>query len=208
MLELFVHASWLIKVVLVVLGVLSVFSWCIIVYKVLHLQMASQESATLLATLRACESDGDLAALFKAAEALHISPLAAMATAAASGMKRRSREDLGRVLKSCQAQETAKLESYLTFLATTGATAPFIGLLGTVWGIMDAFKGIGAAGSASLAVVAPAIAEALVTTAAGLAAAIPAVMAYNFLLNWIGQMTNTVDDFSEAFQHALSRKAA
>ena len=208
MLELFVHASWLIKVVLVILGVLSVFSWCIIVYKVLHLQMASQESATLLTTFRACESDGDLAALFKAAEALHISPLAAMATTAASGMKRRSREDLARMLKSCQAQETEKLESYLTFLATTGATAPFIGLLGTVWGIMDAFKGIGAAGSASLAVVAPAIAEALVTTAAGLAAAIPAVMAYNFFLNWIGKTTNTVDDFSEAFQHALSRKAA
>lgn len=208
MLELFVHASWLIKAVLVILGALSVFSWCVIVYKALQLQMASQESATLLVSLHACESDGDLTPLFKAAGAQRISPLAAMATTAASGLKRRSREELGRVLKSCQVQETEKLESYLTFLATTGATAPFIGLLGTVWGIMDAFKGIGAAGSASLAVVAPAIAEALVATAAGLAAAIPAVMAYNFFLNWIGKMVNMVEDFSDALEHALSRKAA
>lgn len=85
------------------------------------------------------------------------------------------------------------LEAYLPFLATTGTSAPFIGLLGTVWGIMDAFRGIGASGSASLAVVSPAIAEALIATAAGLMAAIPAVMAYNAFLHWSGRLAVQLD---------------
>ena len=207
MLELFLHASALIKAVLVILSGLSVTSWGIILYKCLHLQMASRESSQIMKTLHSCDSGDDLSAVLKTAGPLELSPLSAMAKAVI-GTKHRSREDVHRILKSCQAEETEKLGSYLIFLATTGSSAPFIGLLGTVWGIMDAFKGIGAAGSASLAVVAPAIAEALVTTAAGLAAAIPSVMAYNFFLNWIGKFTNTVEAFSDTVQSLLARKAA
>ena len=88
-------------------------------------------------------------------------------------------------------------EKYLNFLATTGSTTPFIGLFGTVWGIMNAFRGIGLSGAASLAVVAPGIAEALIATAAGLLAAIPAVIAYNYYLSMAKRMIIEMEDFSE-----------
>ncbi len=102
-----------------------------------------------------------------------------------------------RLLRRYETLESVKLEKYLNFLATTGSTAPFIGLFGTVWGIMNAFHGIGAAGSASLAVVAPGIAEALIATAVGLAAAIPAVIAYNYYLSMSRKMIIEMEDFSE-----------
>ena len=91
------------------------------------------------------------------------------------------------------------IEKNFTFLATVGATAPFIGLFGTVWGIIIAFQGIGETGSTDLAVVAPGIAEALVATAAGLFAAIPAVYFYNYLTQRIGSMSSALDDFSLEF---------
>ncbi len=94
---------------------------------------------------------------------------------------------------------------YLTFLATTGSTAPFIGLFGTVWGIMDAFHGIGQTGSASLAVVAPGISEALIATAIGLAAAIPAVMGYNHFLNKVNVLIGEMDNFSQEFLNIVER---
>jgi len=100
-----------------------------------------------------------------------------------------------------------KLEKYLNFLATTGSTAPFIGLFGTVWGIMNAFHGIGSAGSASLAVVAPGIAEALIATAVGLAAAIPAVIAYNYYLSMSRKMIIEMEDFSEDLLELFTRTA-
>ncbi len=206
MLELFVHSSPLIKSVLIILTALSVVSWGIILYKYLHLQFAAKESGKLAKKLDSCESVDDLGGLFKAAGSMQISPAAALARAVSG--KHRSREETQRILKNAQAEETERLESYLIYLATVGSTAPFIGLLGTVWGIMDAFKGIGVAGTASLAVVAPAISEALVTTAAGLAAAIPSVMAYNFFLNWIRKQANGLEAFSENLQSLLARKSA
>ncbi|RMD58035.1 MAG: hypothetical protein D6828_03105, partial [Nitrospirae bacterium] len=93
--------------------------------------------------------------------------------------------------------ETENIEKYLNFLATTGATAPFIGLFGTVWGIMDSFRHIGKIGSASLSTVAPSIAEALIATAAGLAAAIPAVIAYNYFAGRVRRFITNMEDFSE-----------
>ncbi len=95
------------------------------------------------------------------------------------------------------ALESAKLEKYLNFLATTGSTTPFIGLFGTVWGIMNSFRNIGSAGAASLAVVAPGIAESLIATAVGLVAAIPAVIAYNYYLSMARRMIIEMEDFSE-----------
>ena len=106
--------------------------------------------------------------------------------------------------RACDA-ETTKLESSLGFLATTGSACPFIGLFGTVWGIMNAFKGIGVKGSATLAVVAPGISEALIATAAGLAAAIPAVIFYNYFTNKIRIMTVESDSFSSEFLNIVER---
>jgi len=106
--------------------------------------------------------------------------------------------------KSCS-YETTKLESALGFLATTGSASPFIGLFGTVWGIMNAFRGIGAKGSATLAVVAPGISEALIATAAGLAAAIPAVIFYNYYIREIRTITLEMDNFASEFLNIIER---
>ena len=99
-------------------------------------------------------------------------------------------------MQATAADEVRKLESYMPWLATTGSVTPFIGLFGTVWGVMDAFSGLGTAGAASLRVVAPGIAEALITTAAGLFTAIPAVIAYNHFVHSIREMAARMDNFS------------
>ncbi|MBN1545160.1 MAG: MotA/TolQ/ExbB proton channel family protein [Syntrophaceae bacterium] len=106
--------------------------------------------------------------------------------------------------RTCSA-EASKLEKALGFLATTGNTCPFIGLFGTVWGIMDTFKGIGARGSATLAVVAPGISEALIATAAGLAAAIPAVIFYNYFLQRVRGINLETDNFASDFLNLIDR---
>jgi len=108
-------------------------------------------------------------------------------------------ESLDRTLRKVSTLEIAKLSKSVGFLATTAATTPFIGLFGTVWGIMNAFQGIGEAGSTSLAVVAPGISEALVTTAIGLAAAIPALLGYNFLQSKLQVLVTEIDNFSGDF---------
>jgi biopolymer transport protein TolQ len=119
-------------------------------------------------------------------------------------------DNISRALRRATTSEITRLEKYLTFLATTGSTAPFIGLFGTVWGIMTAFKGIGETGSASLAVVAPGIAEALIATAVGLVAAIPAVMGYNHFQHKIKVLISEMDSFSTEYlnivQRSISRK--
>ena len=97
---------------------------------------------------------------------------------------------------ACAAEEVRKAETYMSWLATTGSVTPFIGLFGTVWGVMDAFTGLGAAGSASLRAVAPGIAEALITTAAGLFTAVPAVIAYNHFLHNIRDLGSRMDGFA------------
>ena len=96
----------------------------------------------------------------------------------------------------CIRDRVRKVESYMPWLATTGSVTPFIGLFGTVWGVMDAFTGLGAAGSASLRAVAPGIAEALITTAAGLFTAVPAVIAYNHFLHNIRDLSARMDSFA------------
>ncbi|MDY6844840.1 MAG: MotA/TolQ/ExbB proton channel family protein [Thermodesulfobacteriota bacterium] len=115
-------------------------------------------------------------------------------------------ERLKRILKNSMEAEVRKFENYLIFLATTGNTAPFIGLFGTVWGIMDAFRGIGVRGTASLAVVAPGISEALVATAAGLAAAIPAVIAYNYFTNRAKILSQRLSGLSEQVYYMMERE--
>jgi biopolymer transport protein TolQ len=108
-------------------------------------------------------------------------------------------EALGRMLRKSASSQLTRLERSLGFLATTASATPFIGLFGTVWGIMDAFHGIGMTGSANLGAVAPGIAEALITTAAGLAVAIPGVIAYNYFLNRIKGVATRLDLFGLEF---------
>jgi biopolymer transport protein TolQ len=108
-------------------------------------------------------------------------------------------DNISRSLRKVSSMEIEKLEKDISFLATTGATTPFIGLFGTVWGIMNAFKSIGDAGSTSLAIVAPGISEALITTAIGLVVAIPAVIGYNYLQNSIRVLVGEIDNFSYDF---------
>jgi biopolymer transport protein TolQ len=112
---------------------------------------------------------------------------------------------LSRSLRHASLREISLLERALMFLATTGNITPFIGLFGTVWGIMDAFHGIGMTGSANLGAVAPGIAEALITTAAGLAVAIPGVIAYNYFLNRIKVVATRMDLFGLEFLGTAER---
>jgi biopolymer transport protein TolQ len=114
-------------------------------------------------------------------------------------------EAVHRAMRRAAGLEVAALERYLPFLATTASAAPFIGLFGTVFGIMSAFHGIGTQGSASLAVVAPGISEALVATAAGLGAAIPAVMGYNYFVNRVRHWATEMDGFILDLLNILSR---
>jgi biopolymer transport protein TolQ len=115
-------------------------------------------------------------------------------------------DNIKRALRRAVNVELTALSRALPFLATTGNTTPFIGLFGTVWGIMNAFRGIGLRGSASLAVVAPGISEALIATAAGLAAAIPAVVAYNYFSSIVATLESEMDNFSADFLNLIERQ--
>jgi biopolymer transport protein TolQ len=122
-----------------------------------------------------------------------------------STIERKAVDNVERALHRACGTESSKLESLLGFLATTGSACPFIGLFGTVWGIMNAFRGIGARGSATLAVVAPGISEALIATAFGLAAAIPAVVFYNYYVNRIRNISLEMDNFASEFLNIIER---
>jgi len=122
-----------------------------------------------------------------------------------TGFELRGIDNIERSLNRASSGETDKLEKALGFLATTGSACPFIGLFGTVWGIMDTFKDIGARGSATLAVVAPGISEALIATAAGLAAAIPAVIFYNYYTNKVKSLSMEMDAFATELVNIIER---
>jgi len=115
-------------------------------------------------------------------------------------------ENVQRAMYKATHEQVGSMEELLPFLATTGSATPFIGLFGTVWGIMNAFSGIATTGNASLATVAPGIAEALVATAAGLGAAIPSVIAYNYFLTRIRAIHGRIDSFTAEFINFLERK--
>jgi biopolymer transport protein TolQ len=192
--QLILQAGYIVKGVLVILLFFSVISWAIIFFKQRYFSMANKESEQFLRSYRA---NRDPKNLYQATKNLSISPIANVFKATYTDSAKRDRNETKRLLRRYETLESVKLERYLNFLATTGSTTPFIGLFGTVWGIMNAFHGIGTAGSASLAVVAPGIAEALIATAVGLAAAIPAVIAYNYYLSMARKMIIEMEDFSE-----------
>ena len=202
--QLILQAGYVVKVVLLILLFFSVVSWAIIFYKYRYLSRANKETDVFLRSYRAGR---DLKGLLAAARVLNLSPLANIFKFTSSE-NIVDKAEIKRSLRRFSALESAKLEKYLSFLATTGSTTPFIGLFGTVWGIMNSFRGIGAAGSASLAVVAPGIAEALIATAAGLATAIPAVIAYNYYLSRARQMIIEMEDFSEELLDFFTKETA
>jgi biopolymer transport protein TolQ len=207
--EQIAQTGFVVQFVLLLLIAMSVATWAIIAYKHLQLRKAIRQSEEFLDHFWEAKNFETAA---DAARDLTHSPVAAIFLDAyrdlrAMRKERQSGEDtalrelrtgsqgLQRTLQSSSSQENLRLEKYLTFLATTAAAAPFIGLFGTVWGIMDAFAGIGETGSASLAVVAGPISEALIATATGLAAAIPAVAAYNYLLGLVRRLQTEMDNF-------------
>ncbi|GAB4483971.1 MAG: protein TolQ [Thermodesulfovibrionales bacterium] len=194
-LQLILQAGYVVKGVLLLLLFFSVVSWAIIFFKQRYFLKANKESEQFHRAFQAGRKD--MKSLFQSTRALTLSPIANVFKAVYADGAPRDRSEIKRLLRRYETLESVKLEKYLNFLATTGSTAPFIGLFGTVWGIMNSFRGIGSAGSASLAVVAPGIAEALIATAVGLAAAIPAVIAYNYYLSTARKMIVEMEDFSE-----------
>lgn len=195
-----------VQLLLLVLIVMSIVSWAIIFNKRKQFRKAREENEKFLdlfwsaATLEQVKdklerhTESPLSRIFKSGFA-ELERVQRKPTLSISG----NMENLERALKKGQDQEVSALEERMAFLATTGSTAPFIGLLGTVVGIMNSFRAISNAGSASLATVAPGISEALFATAVGLFAAIPAVMAYNFLLNEVLKHENNMNNFISEF---------
>ena len=217
------HAGPMGQLVMLTLLLFSLASWSIIIMKVRLFRKASSETD---AFLEAFWSSSTLKDADMAANQFSLSPEAAVFSSGFAELQKinkiRSREDsapgseplemqlatmdnLKRAIRKAESQEISDLGKSLSFLATTGSAAPFIGLFGTVWGIMASFHDIGLRGSASLAVVAPGISEALVATAAGLAAAIPAVIAYNHFSNHLAEIENEMENFSTDFLNLVER---
>jgi biopolymer transport protein TolQ len=192
--QLVLQAGYVVKGVLIILLLFSIVSWAIIFFKQRYFTRGNKETDQFL---RAYRKSRDPKILYQTTKSLTVSPIANIFKSVYMDEMHRGKTETKRLLRRYEALESAKLEKYLNFLATTGSTSPFIGLFGTVWGIMNSFGGIGVAGAASLAVVAPGIAEALIATAAGLAAAIPAVIAYNYYLSMARRMIIDMEDFSE-----------
>ena len=215
--ELFWNASFIVKLVLLVLIYFSVVSWGIILFKFLVVHRAMRDTQGFL-NLFWEKKRFDL--IFAGLKDYESSPLTTLFREGYQELRKDQRDRgehesrhefegksdaLSRVLRRATTQETQRLEKFLAFLATTGSTAPFIGLFGTVWGIMEAFHGIGQSGNASLAVVSGPISEALVATAIGLVAAIPAVMGYNHFVNKTRILINDMDNFAQEFLNIAER---
>jgi biopolymer transport protein TolQ len=210
--DLISKASLVVKLVMLLLALMFVFGLVIIGYKFFYLNRASRQSEMFL---EAFWRSRDIQAIYQQAQALNYSPVAHMFAAGYSELSKLQQggsgdrdgdlENVERSLTKTQLKETTRLESMTSFLATTGSAAPFIGLFGTVWGIMNSFRSIGAMKSASVATVAPGIAEALIATAIGLVAAIPAVIAYNFFLRKIRVLVSEMETFSKEFLNIVRR---
>ena len=209
------QADPVVQAVLVMLLLFSAASWGIVVYKYRHLGRATRQNVRFIGVFRKSSRFSEVQV---SCASLPVSPLVGlfqsgyaelMAQMRAPSEHRpgepaprptlRSMEGVDRALLRASTTEIAKLEHRVAFLATTASITPYIGLFGTVWGIMTSFQAIAGAGSTSLAVVAPGIAEALVATAMGLFAAIPAVYFYNDLTSRVKALANEMEDFSLEF---------
>jgi len=219
LLSMIIDAGFVVKFVLLLLFIFSVISWAIIFLKYRNYQKIKKENEDFNAEYLKSNKLSDILPAAKkynfstTAEAFRAGyteltkinkPLREMAQGSEE-ISLSSLDNIERSMNKACNTEMTKLESALGFLATTGSASPFIGLFGTVWGIMDTFKGIGARGSATLAVVAPGISEALIATAAGLAAAIPAVIFYNYFLNQSKNIVQEMDNFTAEFLNIVER---
>ena len=214
--SMFLRADVVVKSVVVLLLLASVWCWAIIFDKVIGLRRLNARSSEFEEAFWSGSSLDDLydrisnqprdpmSAVFVAAmrEWRRTPSRSANGASAQLGVSER----VDRVMQITLAREMDRVERYMTFLATTGATAPFIGLFGTVWGIMNSFQSIAVSKNTSLAVVAPGIAEALFATALGLLAAIPAVVAYNKLTRDLDSYAGRLDSFGGEFAAILSRE--
>jgi biopolymer transport protein TolQ len=223
--ELIANAGLVAKFVLLVLFFLSVISWAIIFQKALMFRALNRESQRFLKVYRESRRFSVVAG---GAKRLRQSPLARVYLAAyqelggsgtplpdlmdgppeesEDGIAPERLDSVQRAMRRVQASEIERMERYLSFLATVASSGPFIGLAGTVWGILQAFHEIGRQGSASLAVVAPGISEALVTTFFGLAAAIPAVIGYNYYVNKVRHWATEMDNFALELANMIERR--
>ncbi len=217
------HAGPMGQMVMLTLLLFSIASWAIVFMKIRLFKKAVLDTEDFLEAFWSSKTLNDAAT---AAERFPLSPEAAVfssgftelqkinkirnrkeggQTGETLDMQLATMDNLKRAIRQAESQEIGDLGKSLPFLATTGSAAPFIGLFGTVWGIMASFHDIGMRGSASLAVVAPGISEALVATAAGLAAAIPAVIAYNYFSNRLAEIENEMENFSTDFLNLVER---
>ncbi len=209
-----------VQFILYLLILFSVASWGIIVYKFRQLRRAKKESEKFIDVFW---ERRNLSSIHEASRDLKSCPVAQTFRSGYEELVRVSRtkregspretlttelggvDNVSRAMKRATSVEITKLERYLTFLATTASAAPFIGLFGTVWGIMNAFRGLSVTHSSSIQAVAPGIAEALIATAVGLAAAIPALMAYNYFVQQIKVLAAEMDNFSHEFLNIAER---
>jgi biopolymer transport protein TolQ len=199
------------KVVLLVLLAFSVISWAIILSKWSLLRRARVQSGRFVRAFRKAQRLQDVAMV---AEQFKPSPLVSVFNSGFAEYRRQGGNPTGivtnvvavqRAMQIAASEELSRLERNVSWLAITGAVTPFVGLFGTVWGIIDAFHGLGTAGAATLRAVAPGISEALITTAAGLVAAIPAVIAYNLIGGSIREFAARGDDFALEMLNAVER---
>ncbi len=212
---LFLQADFIIQLVMVLLILASFWCWAIIFEKWRRIRRLSDEAKRFEESFW---SGGSLDELYERIGTQPNDPMSAIFVAAMREWRRSASQPgderpaglpsrIDRVMDITLGREMAHLERYMIFLASVGSTAPFVGLFGTVWGIMNSFQAIALTKNTSLAVVAPGIAEALFATALGLVAAIPAVVAYNKLSNDIGRYAGRLEAFSGEFSAILSRRS-
>jgi biopolymer transport protein TolQ len=201
------------KTVLFILIAFSVLSWAVILSKWRVISRARKQSGRFVRAFRKAQRLQDVASV---ADQFKPSPLVGVFEGAVDEYKRQMGTtgtihnvlSIQRAMQIASSESITRLERNLPWLAITGAVTPFVGLFGTVWGIIDAFHGLGTAGAATLRAVAPGISEALITTAAGLAAAIPAVIAYNLIIGSIRELASRNDDFAMEMLNLFERQSA
>ena len=215
--DLFLQSDSIVKLVMLILLLASFWSWAVIFDKTLRLRRLQQAAASFEETFW---SGGSLDDLYDRVGQRPVDPMSAVFAAAMREWRRSAAKGLlgtavmraslqqriERVMNVTVGREMDRVERFMSFLATVGSTAPFVGLFGTVWGIMNSFQSIAASKNTSLAVVAPGIAEALFATALGLVAAIPAVVAYNKLSTDFGRYAGRLEAFATEFSAILSRQ--
>lgn len=209
----FLHTGWVGKAVLAILLVFSVMSWATMLIVGSRFARSSAASRRFMSAFRKAKRLADvqsattgakqssLVGLFRAGYA----EIEAQIAHAGGAQTIRSLDSVERSLLRASRIESARLSRYLPFLATTAAATPFIGLFGTVWGIMDSFMTIGSSGSTSITAVAPGISEALINTAAGLFAAVPALLAYNHFVQKLRSARGEMEDFTLEFLNLTER---